>query len=187
MALKRQREDESLLNVKSWISCFGEEEIHEITKQGNATFARGAFGELSIAIRQSSDDDNDHCRFVAIKTIERTLTSSAPFAKGKQQLSRDVFNELCALRYLNPHPNIVPLVAVYPAKQAHLSRTSLSLAFTYSPVDLYLSLGWRRRAFLPLLPFGVVKTIARDVFAALAHSHSFGVLHRDVNRSDSTV
>ena len=186
MALKRQREKGSPLNVKSWISSFGEAEIHDISKEGNASFARGAFGELSISIRRSAGDDR--WQFVAIKTMERALISSGPFGRGKQQLSRDVFNELLALRYLNPHPNIVPLLAVYPAKESHLSRTSLSLAFPYSPVDLYLSLEWRRRTgLLPLLSFGVIKTIARDIFAALAHCHSFGVLHRDVKPGNLLV
>jgi serine/threonine protein kinase len=64
-----------------------------------------------------------------------------------------------------------------------LSRaTSLSLAFSYAPVDLYLSSEWRRRSFLPLLPFDVVKTIARDIFAALAHCH-----HRDVKPGNLLV
>jgi serine/threonine protein kinase len=210
MALKRQRGDESSTGM-AWtttadhdglISCFGETEIRELVNQGNPIFARGAFGEISIAIRQTTandDDDDDanedtnapYCQCVAVKTIERAVTSSAaPFGtKGTtQQISRDAFNELCALRYLNPHPNIVPLVAVYPATQEHLSRTtSLSLVFSYAPVDLYLSLEWRRRSFLPLLRFDVVKTIARDIFAALAHCHSLGVLHRDVKPGNLLV
>ena len=177
MALKRQREKGSSLDVEKWLECFGEDTVQEIVGQGNVTFTRGAFGEISIATRR---DENDQCRFLAIKTIERAATSGSTLYAGQPQISRDLFNELCALRYLNPHPNIVSLVAAYPAKQAHLSKTSLSLAFPYSPVDLYLSLEWRRRAFLPLLPFAVIKTIASDIFAALEHCHSFGVLHRDV-------
>ena len=187
MVLKRHREKESaFIDEDFWLSCFGENDINEIAKQGNTTFARGAFGEISIAIRQSNDSGN-LCHFVAIKTIERSLTADGMFGKSRQKLSRDVFNELCALRHLNPHPNIVPLLAVYPSKQTHLSRTSLSLVFSYLPVDLHISLEWRRRAFMPPLPFGVLKTVGQDMFSALAHCHSLGVLHRDVKPGNFLV
>ena len=182
MSSKRQRGGEvDGINFKSWFSCFGEESIHECSDQGNSIFGRGAFGEISVAL--SASHNNCHpFGLAAVKTIEQAVLSTSSFEQGKkQQLAKEIFHELCALRYLNPHPNIIPLLAVYPAKQAHLSRTSaLSLAFAYCPADLHLTLEWRRRTFKPFLSVDVVKTIARDVFSALHHCHSLGVLHRDV-------
>jgi serine/threonine protein kinase len=173
-SLKRQRGNDASLDL----SCFGSDEIHQIVP-GNARFTRGAFGELSIAIRQKVPEEN--CSFVAVKTIDRAVVL------GGKQLDAAVFNELCALRYLAPHDNIIPLLAVYSPPSTHFSRTALCLAFPYSPVDLHMSLEWRRRSYLPPLGFGIVKTIARDLLTALAHCHSLGVLHRDVKPGNLLV
>lgn len=199
MALKRQRGDES---PKAALNCddillepFGEESISELAKDGNPNFTRGAFGDISIALRRRKQCD-EKCPpydFVAIKTIEQAISSPGgmqSFGKSSTEeamLSRDVFNELCALSHLNPHPNIVSLVACFPSKLSYASSTSLSLAFTYSPVDLHLTLEWRRRTCLPPLPFRAIKAVAQDLFEALAHCHKLGVLHRDVKPGNLLV
>ena len=174
MAVKRQRGPNDLLDIQKWLSSDGEDSIQEIFK-GNPTLTRGAFGELSTAVRLPQNDA-DKCRLVAIKTIERAILSG-----DRPQLTREVFHELCALKCLNPHPNIVPLLAVYPAKQAHLSKTSLSFVFPYCPIDLHLVVESRKRTCKPLLSFNVIKTIGRDLFSALLHCHAMGILHRDVS------
>jgi serine/threonine protein kinase len=180
MAIKRQRGPNDMLNVEKWLSRDGEDSIQEIS-QGNPTLTRGAFGELSIAVRLPQNEA-DKCRSVAIKTIERAILSG-----DKPQLTREVFHELCALKCLNPHPNIVPLLAVYPAKQSHLSKTSLSFVFPYCPIDLHLAVESRKRTCKPLLSFNVIKTIGRDLFSALSHCHAMGILHRDVKPGNLLV
>jgi serine/threonine protein kinase len=194
MALKRQRGDESpKTELKGGIlEPFGEEAISELQNDGNPNFTRGAFGDISIALRRKQCDEKCLYEFVAIKTIEQAISSPGgiqSFGTPKQdpKLSRDVFNELCALFHLNPHPNIVPLIASFPSKSSYASSTSLSLAFTYAPTDLFLTLEWRRRTCSPLLGFQAIKAVAHDLFEALAHCHGKGVLHRDVKPGNLLV
>ena len=189
------------------LSCFGEDEIYEIKeKGGNPRFTRGAFGEISIAIRQSqsfiktdnenNDDDDDikskkdkaindnhnKCEFVAIKTIERAAVVSS---NGNRQMDPAVFNELCALQHLAPHPNIVSLITFFPSKFSPSS--SLCLVFPYSPVDLQLALEWRTKTFQPPLPFNVIRLVTQDLFSALEHCHHRGVIHRDIKPGNLLV
>lgn len=179
------------------LSPFGQERIQELS--GNATFARGAFGELSVGIRNKkgrSNDDDDDNPFVAIKTIENAMATPPGRSFGfsslrqKSSLSREVLNEVLALRHLHPHPNVVSLLAMYPPprRSEFDSTRSLALVFPYSPIDLYQALEWRRRNEQPrrrqqpssLLPFPVIRTVLEDVLNAVAHCHANGVLHRDV-------
>jgi cyclin-dependent kinase 7 len=178
MSGKRSKKS-SIIQVDGWLTCFGEEFVNDLGEKGNARLTRGAFGDISVAVYRK-----DHrIQLVAIKTLIQTI---APVAWGSKEraLSREVCRELCALRLLNPHPHIVSLLAVYPAKEM---GTSLSLAFEYCPVDLQLALDWRRRSFMPLLSFETIKTIVHDLFLALEHSHSQGVLHRDVKPGNLLV
>jgi serine/threonine protein kinase len=162
------------------LAPFGEESIVELSTKGNSNFARGAFGEISIALRR----ENATFELVAIKTIEHAVSgetnSFGSSSCGIPILSREVANELCALRQLNPHPNIAPLVACFLSKSSFSAGHALSLAFEYSPTDLYLTLEWRRRKLLPPVSYPTIKAISCDLFAALAHCHRLGVLHRDI-------
>jgi serine/threonine protein kinase len=200
--------------VAELLHPFGKDHIETITT-ANTTFARGAFGELSIALwkRRGNDDDDDDddeqsysfkyddCPFVAVKTIEQAIVKkgggtnfggfggfrsgfghTATSQQAGYQLSKAVFSEILALRLLQSHPNIVPLVAMYPS-----SPTGLSLAFAYSPMDLYQVLEWRKRRRVGLLTLDVVKRIFQDVLTALRHCHAHGVLHRDVKPGNLLV
>lgn len=170
--------------------------MHKPLGERNPMIARGAFGEISVAIWTGKD----RWRFVAIKTIIQSTTSNASLwssslssslaqpAASNAKLSREVFHEICALQLLNPHPNIVDLLAVYPTHGGSaMSGSSLSLAFQYCPIDLYTTLEWRRRSLMPLLPFHVIKGVAFDIFSALNHCHSKGVLHLDVKAGNLLV
>jgi serine/threonine protein kinase len=57
---------------------------------------------------------------------------------------------------------------------------ALSLAFSYSPIDLQLLLELRKKARNGPLSFAVVKALSKDIVKALQHCHSHGILHRDV-------
>ena len=113
--------------------------IEEIAAKefGNPLIARGAFGEISIAIqlptaaKSSSDDisssssnnnnnNNDHeienllhpskARFVALKTIHNAVIFNNE--KSSHEFTPAVVAELEALRALSPHENIVPLLSI---------------------------------------------------------------------------
>jgi len=167
---------------------FGEEFIVELTKKGNSNFTRGAFGEISIALKRGSSTKFD---LVAIKIIEQTINAGRNSFGGPStdlpSLSKEVINEICALRHLSPHPNIVNLVACYPAKSSFSAGQALSLVFEYAPTDLYVTLEWRRRRMLPPLPMTTIQSIAYDLFTSLAHCHRYGVLHRDVKPANLLV
>ena len=128
------------------LSPFGQDHIHEI-KGGNSKFARGTFGELSIAIQSRSRGHNQLSTtvqsttmysFVAVKKIHNALTNSGSghlfgrSLQSRQQLSNEVLNELLAVRLLHglQHPNIATMVAVYPNTGAG-NQGSLSLVFPY--------------------------------------------------------
>jgi len=178
------------------LSVFGKDSIHQIAG-GNTTFARGGFGEISIALKSRSQCPSTKLySFAAVKTVHKAITSGGSsnnhfgfggsFSSSRQQqkkLSGELMNELLALKLLQPHPNIVPLVAVYPFG----NRGALSLAFDYCPMDLHEVLEVRRRTFRQPLAFRFIRTIFRDVFNALVHCHGYGILHRDLKPGNLLV
>eukprot|EP00980_Cylindrotheca_fusiformis_P012563 scaffold3084_cov144-Cylindrotheca_fusiformis.AAC.11 len=178
MAVEQDNGMDAVPNVDKTFSPFGKESIHEIDRRdGNPVFARGAFGDLSIAIQHNSE--TEPCRFVAIKRLGQAVV---PSPKIGMELSKDVLNEISALHNLSYHENIIPLLAMYSGKSK-----SLSLVFPYCPCDLHISLEWRRRTFRPLLTLDVVKTVTRDIFAALNHCHDSGIIHRDLKPGNLLV
>ena len=173
---------------RHWFDGDGSQNIHNPIGNGNPIIARGAFGEISIAI----ETNDDRWRLLAVKTIAQCTTSNASVwgsasAPNKPKLSREVFHEICALRLVNPHPNIVELLAVYPPKEIPMGGNSLSLAFPYCPIDLYVTQEWRRWSLMPLLPFNILQGIAFDMFSALRHCHAKGVIHCDLKPSNLLV
>ncbi|GAX15025.1 hypothetical protein FisN_12Lh279 [Fistulifera solaris] len=163
-----------MTSIHDLIEPFGEETITELCRFGNATLTRGAFGHISLALR-STDPKYE---LVVIKTIQVNNRETDAFHEIKTLLAlqRTDQNE--------PHPNIVKLLAVY-AK----NPSSLALAFEYCPVDLSLSLEWRRRRrkHPRLLQMNIIRLIARDILNALSFCHEKGIVHRDVKPGNLLV
>jgi cyclin-dependent kinase len=72
------------------------------------------------------------------------------------------------------HPNIIPLLETH-----NLSSSHLLLVFPFQPLDLATLL-------LKHQPLGKqqAQSIIHDLFSALAHLHSLGIIHRDIKPSN---
>ena len=116
-------------------------------------------------------------RLVSIKTIHLAFTSTKSVSNNQTlvHLTPAVQSEILALRSLPSHHNITRLHAMFVSKQP--ATRAICLAFDYCPADLHLAMEWRRRTFRPLLSFEVLRTITRDILAALHHCHAHGILH----------
>ena len=191
----------------------------------NPLIARGAFGTVDLALlvnwsetstsgggggggRDGSSGSSivDSVSFVAIKNIPNATMAKSP----EMHLTREAFAELNALRLLNGHENVTPLLAYYGASGAsggfsrwdwadgsnsQSSPTSLRLVCPYHPLDLFDALNYRRlgsfgdgpphESFRLTSP--VLKSVAFDTLSALVHLHSHHILHRDVKPSNLYV
>ena len=161
---------------------------------GNPLIARGAFGHVDIALLAHWASDSSQpspstsknrvpshtipqqpssiiqsISLAAIKTIPNA-TSTIPSSSSKSaSLSREAFAELNALRLLNGHENVTPLLGFYVGRDAlsdskassvgfggwewaadsqystkHELSTSLCLVFPYHTLDLADALNYRR-------------------------------------------
>src|SRR5210317_1464717 len=88
----------------------------------NPLIARGAFGHVDIALlvgwkRKETKQPAIHSvKLAAIKTIPNATN------KSSGSLTREAFAELNALRLLNGHDNITPLLGYYGAHDKFASR-----------------------------------------------------------------
>jgi len=190
---------ELVLNVSDWFRDNGGSssyEIHNPIGSRNPVLARGAFGELSVAIATCTSIRL--WKLAAVKTIAQFSTGgqllsgrggwdSCSSETSSTKLSREAYYEIRALQVLQTHPNIVELLDVYPSKESSMGGKAISLAFPYCPVDLYVTQEWRRRSFLSVLSFSILRGIAHDIFSALQHCHANGILHCDIKPGNLLV
>lgn len=184
--------------------------IVEICNSGspsnNPLIARGAFGHVDIALLvswkcPSSSPADTKKDTSAIHSVKLAAIKTIPNATNKSTgaLTREAFAELNALRLLNGHANVTPLLGYYGARDKFGSGwdwggndvgnpSSLCLVFPYHPIDLAEALNYRRlKSFADGPPFqqshlpqDVIKSVCCDILSALQHLHSHHILHRDV-------
>lgn len=170
-----------------------------ISSSSNPLIARGAFGHVDIALLVGWQ-----CRFTEkwkIQSVELAAIKTIPNATNQSTgtLTREAFAELNALRLLNGHANVTPLMGYYGARDKfgggwdwggnELGNiSSLRLVFPYHPIDLAEALNYRRlKSYVDgpphqqtHLPPEVVKSVCCDILSALVHLHRHHVLHRDI-------
>eukprot|EP00804_Cyclotella_cryptica_P009583 CCRYP_006285-RA/>CCRYP_006285-RA protein AED:0.14 eAED:0.14 QI:86/1/1/1/0/0/2/387/514 len=141
----------------------------------NPLIARGAFGQVDIALlvhrqhrssKHGSSSKIHSISLAAVKTIPNAtiVTGSPTHQKSAASLTREAFAELNALRLLNGHDNVTPLLGFFSSQDSstggggfggwdwaygtvdyqRLSPSSLSLVFPYHPIDLHEALMYRR-------------------------------------------
>ncbi|KAL7527489.1 hypothetical protein ACHAXR_001981, partial [Thalassiosira sp. AJA248-18] len=163
----------------------------------NPLIARGAFGHVDIALLvhwrsdscspskhshsssnvsiasspiDSSQPEAQSISLAAIKTIPNATIASSSASHNAASLTRESFAELNALRLLNGHENVTPLLGFYGARDSLANKSggggfggwdwaddsfagrestlsspsSLCLVFPYHPVDLADALNYRR-------------------------------------------
>ena len=142
---------------------------------GNPRFARGAFGEISMAlfrrtIHTDHQNEQNTVQLVAVKTV----SSAEPHDLREIQCLRDIGSQ---------HSNIISLLAVYPSSTGN---HEIKIVTEYCPVDLYMSLEWRRRrrrhaiAQQPL-SLSTIQCIMYDLFNALQYMHTkLRMIHNDI-------
>lgn len=136
-------------------------DVHELSRRGNSVVARGAFGEITVAI------DKRNRRLLAIKTIL------------PKQCETEL-DEVAVLSELGTHENICELLAVFTSRSGFGAGTMLCLGLEYAPIDLYTALEWRRRTLRPLLNTSIIRMLTADLFRGLAYIHKAQIIHADV-------
>ena len=151
----------------------------------NPKFARGTFGEISMALFRSSNSSSHHTPIHPTDSGNQ-IPSTLQFAAIKTIVAQEpeMCGEIEILRNIQSHPNLISLLAVYPSSSSSTGN-ELQIVTEYCPVDLYMSLEWRRRRRYPIvqqpLSISTIQCIMYDIFHALQYIHTkLHMIHNDI-------
>ena len=105
----------------------------------------------------------------------RRVYSRVELACKRQKLNTQTLREAAILKHLPPHPNLVTLVDVV------INMKCVDLFFPLADKDLWSWIGtadWSEDS---------VPRLGHELFSAIDHCHSHGVLHRDIKSTNVLV
>ena len=172
--------------VEGWVSLQEDStnavSVVELESVGNSLLGRGSFGDIKVALASVPHQESQQQQWqpCALKVLLPATTHSN---NHHHHVVKSVWNEIMALRLLQPHPNIVRLLGLVLMGRSSSSAAvpgGVGLALEYAPLDLQRVLDERGLDCKGPLPLPIIKSITMDMLQALCHCHEENhILHGD--------